>query len=326
MRSDALSSIRSSLERLTPFGQGSSGRVLELGIPALDAALPQRGLPYGSVTELQVQGTSGAATSFALCACRAAQQRFFRQQPFRQQSRQQASWASPRGSTRGTTLGTTCGATSGIQPRSPWCAFIDPTVTLFAPGVARLGVDLGHLLVARPDFEAVSRVAIRIAEANFVSVLVIDLTGPIPHGCAKGSISLERSALERSALKTRQPSVDEHSWQRTVRRLALAVRSAPTIVLLITRAEQFQSLPLPTFMRLELARRSTESFELRVAKDRTGRISTTQSIAHSVFEPNALFLEQGQGFLEQGFLEQGFLEHGLQGNSLEPVVAERQVS
>ena len=58
MRSDALSALRSSLERLTPFGQGSSNRVLELGIPELDTALPQRGLAYGSVTELQVQGSS----------------------------------------------------------------------------------------------------------------------------------------------------------------------------------------------------------------------------------------------------------------------------
>jgi hypothetical protein len=266
MRSDALSSIRSSLERLTPFGQGSSARVLEFGIPALDAALPQRGLAYGSVTELQVQGTSGAATSFALCACRAAQQHFFRQQPFHQQPVHQ-------------------------QPvRSPWCAFIDPTATLFAPGVARLGVDLGHLLVVRPEIEAVNRVAIRIAEANLISVLVIDLTGALPHGCAHGR---------------GQPAVDEHSWQRTVRRLALAVKSAPICVLLITRAEQFQSLPLPTFLRLEFTRRSTESFDLHVAKDRTGRVSTAQNIAHSVFEPNQC--------LEQG-------------NSLETIVAARRVS
>jgi hypothetical protein len=277
MRSDALSSLRSSLERLTPLGQGSSARVLEIGIPALDAVLPQRGLAYGSVTELQVQGASGAATSFALCACRAAQQRFF-QQPFRQ-PQPRASWASSPEATRG--------ITSETQSRSPWCAFLDPTATLFAPGVARLGVALSHLLVARPDVEAVSRVALRIAEANLVSVLVIDLAGAMPQGCAKGP---------------GKPWIDEHSWQRAVRRLALAVKSAPTSVLLITRAEQFQSQPLPTHLRLEFVRRSTESFDLRVAKDRTGRISTAQSIAYSVFEPNPCF---EQGSFEQGSFEQG---------------------
>ena len=137
--------------------------------------------------------------------------------------------------------------------------------------MAHLGVDLAHLLVVRPDVEAVGRVALRIAESNLVSVLVIDLTGAMPHGRAQGP---------------GHPSLDAHSWQRTVRRLALAVKSVPTSVLLITRAEQFQSQPLPTYMRLEFARRSTESFDLRVAKDRTGRVSTAQRIAYSVFEPN----------------------------------------
>src|SRR5689334_8863741 len=52
----------------------SAERVLPLGILALDAVLPRGGLIQGSVIELQVQGAGSAATSFALCACRAAQQ------------------------------------------------------------------------------------------------------------------------------------------------------------------------------------------------------------------------------------------------------------
>src|SRR5688572_32975333 len=51
----------------------SSERVLALGIPELDALLPHGGLLQGSVTELQVRGAGGAATSLALCVCRAAQ-------------------------------------------------------------------------------------------------------------------------------------------------------------------------------------------------------------------------------------------------------------
>jgi hypothetical protein len=212
-------------------GSESSERVLSLGIPAIDAVLPLQGLPHGSVTELQVRGTSGAATSFALCACRAAQR--------------------------------LSGASGAV---SPWCAFIDPAATLYAPGVARLGVDLDHLLVVRPELEAVGRAAIRIVEANLASVLVIDLTGT-------------------------EPSLDEHIgphiWERNVRRLALAVKSAATSILLLTRSEQFQTLSLPTFMRLEFTRRSTESFEHRVAKERTGRISAARSIPCSIFDPAA---------------------------------------
>lgn len=208
-------------------GSEPSEQVLSLGIPAIDAVLPLQGLPYGSVTELQVRGTSGAATSFALCACRAAQQQ--------------------------------SGAGGAA---SPWCAFIDPAATLYAPGVAGLGVDLDQLLVVRPELEAVGRAAIRIVEANIAAVLVIDLT---------------ESELP----------LDEHIWQRTVRRLALAVKSAATSILLLTRSEQFQTLPLPTFMRLEFTRRSSESFELRVAKERTGRISPARTIPYSIFDPVA---------------------------------------
>jgi hypothetical protein len=281
MSAEALRSIRSSLERWTPLGHNLLGhndlerndrerndrrRVLPLGIPALDAVLPQGGLAHGSVTELQVRGASGAATSFALCVCRAAQ--------FRSGAGQLLSGQPlPGQPLPGQPLP---GQPSiGQLSRSPypqhsrgqhslgqWCAYIDPSATLFAPGVARLGVDLERLLMVQPGADAVSRVAVRIAEANIASVLVIDLSGAV------GRLSL-----------------DDSSWQRTVRRLALAVKSTATNVLLLTRAEQFKSLPLPTFLRLEFTRSSSESFEIRVGKERTGRISAPQSVALSAFDP-----------------------------------------
>jgi hypothetical protein len=87
MRSPALSSLQllsqplssrhpplmTAEEAQATLGFGSAERILPLGVPALDAALPQQGLVLGRVIELQVQGPSGAATSFASCACRAAQ-------------------------------------------------------------------------------------------------------------------------------------------------------------------------------------------------------------------------------------------------------------
>jgi len=107
-------------------------------------------------------------------------------------------------------------------------------------------------------------VAVRIAEANFVSVLVIDLRGAM-----------------------NDLSVDERLWQRTIRRLALIVKSTATCALVLTRAQQSQSLPLPTFMRLEFARTSLEAFEVRVAKDRTGRVSAPHTIPWSAFDTDA---------------------------------------
>lgn len=223
-------------EQAQNLGVGGNARVLPLGVAALDDVLPRGGLACGNVTELQVRGPSGAATSFALCACRAALA---------------AGRAEPGRADLG--LGT-------------WCAFIDPTATLFAPGVAQLGLELERLLVVRPDVESIGRVAVRIAEANFVSVLVIDLRGAM-------------SDL----------SVDERLWQRTIRRLALSVKSTSTCVLVITRSQRSQSLPLPTFMRLEFARTSREAFEVRVAKERTGRVAAPRTIPWCVFD--APFLE-----------------------------------
>lgn len=215
----------------------SAERVLPLGIPALDAVLPHGGLLQGSVIELQVQGAGSAATSFALCACRAAQ-------------------------TAGGPLAAGGHRAQTFDALRPWCAFIDASASLFAPGVAHLGVELERLLVVRPDVDAIERVAIRIAEAKVVSLLVIDLRG------ALGGLP-----------------VASQRWPRTVRRLALAVRALGTCVLVITPSESRSStLPLPVAMRLEFSRARAESFELRVAKERSGRVSAPHKIPLSVFD------------------------------------------
>jgi hypothetical protein len=218
----------------------SAERVLPLGISALDAVLPRGGLIQGSVIELQVQGAGSAATSFALCACRAAQQAGGQQM------------ADDRARTFDAQM---------FDAKGPWCAFIDSSGSLFAPGVARLGVELERLLVVRPDVDAIERVAIRIAEAKAVSLLVIDLRG------ALGGLP-----------------VASQRWPRTVRRLALAVRSLGTCVLVITPSEPRSALPLPVAMRLEFSRARRESFEIRVAKERSGRVSSAYKIPWSVFD------------------------------------------
>jgi hypothetical protein len=216
--------------------------LLTLGIPALDELLPLGGLPRG-VIELQVRGASGAATSFALCACRAAQKHGFGSDAWRVEG------------------GAANGEPGGWAGGERWCAFIDPSASLFAPGVARLGVDLARLLVVRPDVDGVERVAVRIAEAKAVALMVVDLRG------AFGDLPVSAAR-----------------WQRTVRRLALAVKQVATSVLVITPEGPSRTLPLPVAMRLEFARASAESFELRVGKERTGRVSSPRTVAWSVFD------------------------------------------
>ncbi|HWO08968.1 MAG TPA: recombinase A [Polyangiaceae bacterium] len=240
----AAGALKTAAELQSALELQQAERILALGIPALDAVLPQGGLPQGSVIELQVRGASGAATAFALCACRAAQQAGERWHGAQMFERAQST-----------------------ESPLPWCAFIDPSASLLAPGVARLGVELSRLLVVRPDPEAVERVAIRIAEAKAVSLLVIDL---------RGGLELRGRAGAQA--------VSSQRWQRTIRRLALAVKQLTTTVLLIT-PERSQGLPLPVAMRLELARTGAESFEIRVGKERSGRVSPPRVIPWAAFEP-----------------------------------------
>jgi recombination protein RecA len=195
---------------------------LPLGFDALDAVLPDGGLLRGAVVELAVSGGASLATSIALLACRSAQQESQR-------------------------------AGGDI----PWCAFVDPSSTLYAPGVAQAGVALDRLLVVRPPAEAVARVALRIVQARAFTVTIIDTVGA--PGCALSS-----------PLGT---------WPRILRRIAMSVEGTSTSVLLITDSAAPRPLPLPVAMRIELKRVAANKLMLSVAKDSRGRVSRPRSIA-----------------------------------------------
>jgi recombination protein RecA len=207
--------------RQGPLGLGSEGPVLPLGISDLDALLPGGGLPRGGVVELSVSGGIALATSVALAACSSAKNE-----------------AKLNGS------------------EAPWCAFLDPSMTLHAPGVDGAAVDLERFLVVRPSVEALGRTAIRVVESHAFSVVVVDTVGvpgaPLTVGLA--------------------------SWPRIVRRLSVAAEGSNAIVLLITDGEARRSLPLPVALRLELQRPSAEKLSVRVAKERRGRISGPKTI------------------------------------------------
>ena len=197
-------------------------RGLPLGVAELDELLPDGGLLRGGVVELCVRGGAGLATSLALTACRAAQDEARR-----------------------------------LGGAVPWCAFVDPSSTLFAPGVAEAGVALERLLVVRPTLEALSRVAVRLVESQAFAVTVIDTAG-VPG--AELDVSLG-------------------SWPRIVRRLSMSLEGSAGLVLLVTDAAAARPLPLPVAMRLELGRSEEGRLSLRVAKDKYGRVSGPRSIA-----------------------------------------------
>jgi recombination protein RecA len=194
---------------------------LPLGIDALDAVLPDHGLLRGGVVELAVSGPSGLATSIALSAVRAVQ------------------------------------LAQNDAPSGAWCAFVDPSCTLYAPGVRALGVDLERLLVVRPPLEALGRTAVKLAESSVFSLVVVDTLGTLG----------------------RPVDVSLGAWGRIVRRLSLAVDGTKRSVLLVTDAREPRSLPLPVAQRIELSQPMAGKLGVRVAKDRRGRITPVREIA-----------------------------------------------
>ncbi len=206
---------------------------LPLGVSALDAALPDEGFPRGQVIELAVAPGAGFGTTLALWACRAAQRE------------------------------------AQLQGTSAWCAFMDPSGTLYAPALLEAGIDLERLLVVRPDAEALSRVAVRLAEANAFSVLVIDTVGCL----SKAGV---QASGKRSACGAK--SVGHQHWVRTVRRLALAIQNTHSQVFMITNKWERRPLPLPVGQRIELKRQGLDALELTVSKDKRGRISEARVV------------------------------------------------
>jgi recombination protein RecA len=164
----------------------------------------------------------GLATSVALWACRAAQKR------------------------------------AQLEGADAWCAFVDPSRSLFAPGVAAAGVDLSRLLVVQPNFDAVDRIALKLAEARVFSTLVID------------------HVAESWELRTR--SAVAKQLERVVRRLALAVDGTGSQVLLLTDSSVKRSSPLPVALRLELRRQGARDLWVSVAKDKRGRVQPPRRI------------------------------------------------
>ncbi len=203
--SHVLSALRRSISLARPDAERDEPLHLS---PSLDEALAG-GLGRGEVIEVASPGGLAGATSFALTACAAAQR-------------------------EARTLGS-----------SAWCAWIDPSRTLYALGAEARDVDLARLLVATPTREALGRTAVRVAKSHVFSVVVVDAS-------TLGSLD---------------------AWPNEVRRFSLAVEGTSTLVLLLTAIEARRALPLPAARRIELSRAREGELSLRIAKDRRGRVS-----------------------------------------------------
>jgi recombination protein RecA len=201
---------------------GPEELALPFGIEALDQVLPDGGFVRGGVVELSVTGESSLLTTLSLSAVRSLQRE-------------------GRASAAG---------------RAPYCAFIDPSMSLYAPGVASLGIELERLIVVRPERDAIGRVAVKLSESSVFALVVVDTVGTLG---APVDLSLK-------------------SFVRIVRRLSMAVDGTKNSVLLLTSGSQPRSLPLPVAQRIEVARPTRDRLVVRVAKDKRGRVTPPRSL------------------------------------------------
>lgn len=200
------------------FKDSEAGSGFSLG--PLDSVLPDAGLLRGGVVELSLSpGVPG--TSLVLDACRAIQV-----------------------------------SAERMGGAIPWCAFVDPSQTLHAPGVKAAGVRLDRLLVVRPPLKALERTVFCLAKSAAFELVIVDLVGV-------------RGAGMRLSLDP---------WPRLVRRLALEVDGTRRSVVLLTDAAAHRALPLPVAQRIEVERPLLERLVARVAKDRRGMVTPQRPI------------------------------------------------
>jgi hypothetical protein len=193
---------------------------LAFGEARLDAILPDGGLPRGAVVELSV-GEGVPATSLVLAACSTLQR------------------------------------THEKQGRElPWCAFVDPSATLYAPGVSEAGVRPERLLVVRPPLEALSRTVLRLAKSPAFALVIVDALG-VPG--ARLRVLLD-------------------AWPRLVRRLAMEVEGTERSIVLVTDRSAPRAMPLPVAQRIEITRPAQDRLLVQVPKDRHGQVTPIRPV------------------------------------------------
>ena len=188
--------------------------------PELDSILPDGGLPHAVVEISCAHHAFAGATRVAVSAIAAAQRR----------------------------------------SRGAWCAWMDADSTLYAPGLARAGVDLARLLVVRsahsesrrPGFAGSvdPRVVVTCASSGAFDIVVVE----VHH-------------LTRA--------------EKFVRKLALACEQHGTTIVLLAAPHQDA---WPVALRLEVSR-NRDGLDVRVTKDRFGRLPPRLAKTHVPIAP-----------------------------------------
>jgi recombination protein RecA len=192
--------LSSSVRLASALGDRSHAPSRSCDWPELDRALPDGGMPHAVVEITCAHRAFAGATRVAAASVRAAH----------------------------------------VRDARAWCAWIDSNATLYAPGLARAGVDLARLLVMRPPRELAARVMVKAATSGAFDVMIVEL---------------------------HDTRVSWKVMDKLVRKLAIAAETHGTSILLLASPHRD---PWPVALRLEIAR-VEDGIDVRVTKDRFGR-------------------------------------------------------
>jgi hypothetical protein len=159
-----------------------------------------------------------------------------------------------------------------IHRASPhaWCAWITPSSvpSLYAPSVAKEGIDLERLLVVRPELPSLGRTAVKAAASGAFDLVVVDAQRGL--GQIAGSIAGPVTRARVSGHPLLNP-MEQDNASLVVRKLSLAAEENGSTTFLLTDLFAPRSVPWPVALRLEVERRP-ETLAVRVTKDRRGRV------------------------------------------------------
>jgi len=165
-------------------------------------------------------------------------------------------------------------------------AWVDPSRSLFAPGLALRGVDLARLVVVRPSLENRAMAALELVTSGAFAAVVVDQDDPWGaagegaqegawggaqqnswEGVRQAGAPAERALEPEARAALRRALAQE---ERFVRRLLEASKRSGTAVLLLTDSLRRRSAPLPASVRLACTMPSLHTLEVRLEHDRRG--------------------------------------------------------
>lgn len=145
-------------------------------------------------------------------------------------------------------------------------AWVDPSRSLFAPGLELRGIDLARLLVLRPQGENRAMGALELVGSGAFAAVVVDLEDPWGSELAA---ELSEPVVEEPEARTalRRALAQE---ERLLRRLGEASKKSGCAVIVLTDSTRRRQAPLPASLRLTCTMPSLHTLRVHVDHDRRG--------------------------------------------------------